>query len=206
MGDEGLLQQATGLREEARRLLFDEGLLSLISAVGPAMVVGSYVFELMAWRDVDIHVQLPHEKDVATFFDLGKAVATRFEVTQMSYSNQFIRPDQPEEYGLYWGIRILFGGGIWKVDLWGFGEQAYGQAADSVEALRERLAAADRLAVLRIKDGVCQRPEYRKETRAVDIYRAVMEGGVRTVEEFDEWRMLRMGADLKPNTDGRRQG
>jgi hypothetical protein len=62
------------------------------------------------------------------------------------------------------------------------------------EALRGRLAGADRLALLRVKDAACRRPEYRSAVTSLDVYEAVAGGGVRTVAQFDAWLRTRRGA------------
>ena len=204
MTDEELLKQASDLRAEANRLLYDEGLFRLINSVGPACVIGSFALDLMTWPDIDISVQLPHEKDIATFFDLGREIAPRFQATRMSFSNMFIRPDVPFEYGLYWGMRLLYGGRTWKIDLWGYGEEAYQANFEAFEKLRGQLQDADRMAILRIKNEVCQRAEYRSEILSIDVYEAVAQHRVHTIEEFDEWllrRAVRAKAGLKEIED-----
>ena len=53
---------ADELREEARTLLIESGLLELLQEkFGEAMVTGSAGYDLMAWRDIDIH--MPCEAD-----------------------------------------------------------------------------------------------------------------------------------------------
>jgi hypothetical protein len=185
--DTELQAQAGALRADADRLLDEEGLLAAVAVVGPAVVIGSYALDLMTWPDVDMSVRLPHERDVAAFFDVGRAIATRFAATRMSFANQFLRTEQQFDHGLYWGIRLLRGGREWKVDLWGYGPAAYRAHLVESEALRARLAAADRLAILRVKDAVCRRPAYRHDVTSMDVYAAVAEHGVRSVEEFDAW-------------------
>lgn len=189
MTDQELLEQAHDLRTEASRLLYDEGLFSLISSVGPACIIGSFALDLMTWPDLDVSVQLRHEKDISTFFDLGRDIANRFQATKMSFSNQSIRPDVPFDHGLYWGIRLLYGGRTWKIDLWGYGDDAYQANLKDFDRLRSRLHDVDRVAILRIKNEVCQRPEYRVQISSMQIYEAVGQCNIRTVEEFDEWRL-----------------
>jgi len=191
--DDELASQAAVLREEARRLLEDDGLLTLIKAVGPTTVIGSYTLDLMTWPDIDISLQLPHETDVATFFGLGQRVALGFQVAKMSYSNMFLRTDQAFGHGLYWGIRLIHGGGLWKIDLWAYGREAYKRHMAEFEQLRCRLANLNRAAILRIKSEVCLRPQYRADVTSMDVYEAV-EQGMRSVAEFDRWLERRVAS------------
>lgn len=174
------------LRDEATELLQECGLLSLISSHGRTRVVGSYDLDLMTWRDIDISLRLPVERDVATFFSIGDAMANRFETIRASYSNMLLRKDQVFESGLYWGIRLLHRGQTWKVDLWGFSEKEYAEKMAAYEKLRQTVDSADRLAVLRIKDVVCRWEQYRHGVYSTYIYDAVA-SGVTTVEEFRGW-------------------
>jgi len=193
MTDQELLEQAHDLRTEASRLLYNEGLFSLISSVGPACIIGSFALDLMTWPDLDISVQLPDDKDISTFFDLGREIANKFQATKMSFSNQFIRPDVPFDHGLYWGIQLLYAGRTWKIDLWGYGDDAYQANLKDLDRLRRQHQDANRIAILRIKNEVCQRPEYRVQISSMQIYEAVTQYHIQTAEEFDKWRLGRKG-------------
>ncbi len=182
-----LLAQAEELREEASELLVGEGLLKMIQLTGPTRVVGSYTLDLMTSRDIDFSVQLPHERDVRAFFELGRRIVDRFQVTRMHLQNVFLRPWPLRDHGLYWGVQLLHADRTWKLDIWGFGDEAYAVHAREAEELAERLAGADRETILRLKDALSQRPEYGVKLSSWDVYEAVTLHGVRTVEEFDAW-------------------
>ncbi len=184
------MRQAYVLRMGAHRLLYDEGLLDLISSVGPTCVIGSFTLDLMTWPDIDISFEIPHEKDISTFFNLGGEIIKRFNIAKMTYSNQFIRTDVPFDHGLYWGIRLLHESRTWKIDLWGYGSEAYQRHMKDFDHLRNQPQNADRIAILRIKNEVCHRPEYRGKITSFGIYEAVSKHNIKTVEEFDEWRQL----------------
>lgn len=184
--DERLLAGARRLREEAHALLYGKGVFDLIAAVGPARVVGSVDLDLMTWPDVDVNVRLPHDEDVSTFFDLGKAIAERYPAFKMGFSRHSIRPDVPIDWGLYWGVRIPHAGATWKLDLWGVGEGDFFRMADEHECLKRRLKGVDRLTVLRVKDHARRRPDY-LGGMSVRVYEAVTEHGVKTPEDFDAW-------------------
>jgi len=185
--DEQLLEQAAALRGEADDLLHQEGLLALLQSYGPAAVIGSYTLDLMTWPDLDLSVRLPDALDVSTFFAIGNRIVTTFHVAKMSYSNHFVRTDVPFDRGLFWGIRLLYRGRTWKLDLWGYGEEGYRASGERFERLRKRLEQADRMAILRIKDVMCREENYRLEVSSLQIYEAVLEDGVKTVEGFRSW-------------------
>ena len=44
-----------------------------------------------------------------------------------------------------------------------------------------------RVHILAIKEAVCGLPEYRRELLSVHIYEAVLDRGVRGIEQFKDW-------------------
>jgi len=187
VSDDELLAQADNLREEARTLLHEEGLLSIIKQVGPVCVIGSYALNLMTWRDLDISVQLPDENDIPGFYDIGHRIVEKFQVARMTFNNPVLLPSFPYDRGLYLGPHMLYRGQNWKVDLWGYGKDDYQMNLHKFEGLSNELRDADRLSILRIKNEVCKRPEYIHEITSIDIYKAVVKHHIKTVKEFDEW-------------------
>ena len=184
---DNILAEAGELRSEAEALLIGHGLLKMIESIGPTRVVGGYALDLMTCLDLDFSLELPHELDIPTFFELGRRVLGKFEVTRMQYENVFLRPFGSFDHGLYWGIQLIHSGRTWNLDIWGYGNAAYAAHVRDFEELASRLANVDRCAVLRIKHAVRCRPEYGVKLSSWDVYEAITRHGVRSVEEFDAW-------------------
>jgi hypothetical protein len=55
------------------------------------------------------------------------------------------------------------------------------------EELRERITAEQRIAVLRIKDHWHRQPAYPHHVGGLDIYTAVLDDGIRTLDQFAAW-------------------
>ena len=188
MSDKKIVKHSRLLRHEASELLDKEGLLSMLNAFGTTQVIGSYTLDTMTWPDIDISMNLPDEQNVERFFELGKRIATKFQITKMSYSNHFIRNFPGYDHGLYWGIQLRYAEREWKVDLWGYGDTDYQKHIAEFDALHQRLQQADRTAILRIKHVICQHPDYRGNVyNSMAIYRAVLEDKVESVDEFKAW-------------------
>ena len=188
MTDKEIFKHSRSLRNEAGNLLNHEGLLPLLKSFGTTRVIGSYTLDTMTWRDIDISMILPDEQDVELFFEIGRRIATKFEITKMSYSNHFIRNFPGFDHGLYWGIQLLYADQEWKIDLWGYGETDYETHIADFDVLHNQLQQADRTAILRIKHAVSQRPDYRGDVyNSMAIYRAVLKGKVKSLEEFNAW-------------------
>ena len=74
------------IRAEADEIL-RAGLRSLLNRHGEVHVVGSYVLELMTWRDLDIHV-VQEDLDVGRFFDFGAGIARLLKPHRMHFRDE----------------------------------------------------------------------------------------------------------------------
>ncbi|CAA9373292.1 MAG: hypothetical protein AVDCRST_MAG93-8590, partial [uncultured Chloroflexia bacterium] len=66
-------ERSAMIRQEAAQILHAEGLLALLQGIGEPFVGGSYFYDLMCWRDLDIYVCAP-DITIERFFTLGAAV------------------------------------------------------------------------------------------------------------------------------------
>lgn len=188
MIDEEIVRHSKLLHQEASELLDKEGLLSILKTVGTTQVIGSYTLNMMTWPDIDISMNLPNEQNIEMFFALAKRIATKFQITKMSYSNHYIRGFPGFDHGLYWGTQLRYRGREWKIDLWGYNDTDYQKHIAEFETLRCQLQHADRDAILRIKHVICQHPDYRGNIyNSMAIYRAVLADNVESVNEFITW-------------------
>ena len=188
MTDEEIARHSKLLHQEASELLEKEGLLLMLRSFGTTRVIGSYALDTMTWPDIDISMNLPNEQNVELFFEIAKRIATKFEITKMSYSNHFIRGFPGYDHGLYWGTQLRYAEREWKIDLWGYNDTDYQTHIAEFDRLHEQLRQADHVAILRIKHVICQHPDYRGNVyNSMAIYRAVLEDKVETVDEFNAW-------------------
>lgn len=176
-----LRSQNTAPHTEADRILHTDGLLELTRACGEVLVGGSYHSELMVWRDLDLYIGMDTD-DLDVFFDLGPRIVERFHATKAFFTDA--RASDPA--GLYWGIRLGdLAGGAWKFDIWAVKPEALVQRRSSADAFVERLTAATRSAILDLKTHYWADPRYRNEITSDDIYRAVLDEGVRSPSAFE---------------------
>ena len=188
MTDQDILTHSHMLREEASNLLNKGGLLTLLNSYGTTRVIGSYTLDTMTWRDIDISIELPDEEDVGLFFEIGRKIALKFQITKMSYSNHFIRNFPGFDHGLYLGTLLLYNEHEWKIDLWGYGQTDFNAHMADFDALHKEIQQADRTALLRIKYEISQRPDYRGDVyNSMAVYQAVLNDNVKTIEDFNRW-------------------
>jgi hypothetical protein len=183
------------LKKEADLLILQCGLADLLAAYSGWFIGGSYSYDLMCWRDLDLYVLDPAH-------DLKQCFAVGYELTQKLAAKKSFFTDnvggQPS--GLYWGIRLGdTRRGAWKLDVWFLDEKGYQQHLAYSSAMRERLTAESRTSILTIKEAYWQRAAYRDTITSDMIYRAVLDYGVSTVSDFE--RLLKEHV-AEPSAEG----
>lgn len=175
--DDELIAKAESLQREAKELL-KSGLLVAFEDAYSVEVVGSVKTGLMtmARRDIDIScclVPLRPER----MLEIGQRIALRFDVARLTYINPSVLPWHDYKKGLFCGVRIrVYPETIWNVDIWAYERQDYEAAIAAHEQLAQKLALSDYITILRIKSA--------REEQSSLIYDAVLNCGVKSVEEF----------------------
>ena len=174
------------LKTEADLLIIKCGLSEILVRYSSWFIGGSYSYDLMCWRDLDIYVLDP-EHDLKQCFEIGYELTERLAAKKSRFTNS-VGNTSGEPNGLYWGIKL--GNerqGAWKLDVWFLDKAGYEQHAAYASSLREKLTVESRSAILAIKEGYWRRPEYRDTITSDMIYRAVLDHGVRTVSDFERF-------------------
>jgi len=185
-----LLQLDHELHAEGDRLLSASGLGQLLRAEGFA-AVGSYTMGTMTWRDLDFE-RTDENPDWGRHWQLGTRIARSPWVWKFSCHNAYAAPGSAGE-GLYWGLRLSdpAGGPVWKMDLWTARAAEFTAGSPHRARWSAVLNQESRVAILAIKQAVCQLPEYRHQLLSVHIYEAVLDHGVKDLEQFERWRRER---------------
>ncbi|MFD8708450.1 hypothetical protein ACFV1W_38715 [Kitasatospora sp. NPDC059648] len=197
--DDELLRHQAALQAEAEAVHADLGLDTGLGALGTPVRVGSSALGLMVRRDLDVTVVCPrldqavHERVAA----LGARLALHRRVRQVRLRNDTgAWNEDPDAYpdGLYLGLSYRSPaegsreGRDWTLDLWFVDDPARQPDLAHLRDLPPRLTPGARAAILRIKHAWAQSPDYGRTVRGWDVYRAVLEDGVRTPEEFGRRR------------------
>jgi hypothetical protein len=192
--DESLLWREARLREEAEEVAADLKLSEQLGHLGNPVWVGSAALGLMVRPDLDITV-VCQELDESAVVALGGLFALQLYVRQVTYRDDTAMwNDDPETYpdGLYLGLKYCRDPEReWNLDIWFVDEPDRQPDLAHLRTLAPRLDQERRVAILRIKDHWATRPEYGRNVRSFDVYRAVLDDGVRTPTEFDQWLMAR---------------
>lgn len=190
-----MLAEQDLLRASSDAVVDALGLNQSLAALGDPVRVGSSALGLMVRRDIDITVVCPslgmavHEAVVR----IGAELARHHRVVRVSFRNDTgswnTDPDYPDGFYLGVGYQSPLGED-WNLDIWFVDEPDRQPDLGHLRSMPARLTPETRIAILEIKLAYADRPEYGKSVTSYDIYRAVLDDGVRTAEEFDLRRAL----------------
>lgn len=181
-----LFSAEQALRAEADEMLTRSGMGAILQQAG-YHAVGSYPMHTMTWRDLDFE-RIQDAPDWGDHWEVGAKLAATGWPWRQVCTDHYRHPWRPEK-GLYWGLRVAppGGGETWKLDLWTARPEEFAPGTPKREAWASLMTEERRSYVLAVKEAVCMEPEYRKSLLSVHVYEAVLEKGVRGVEEFREW-------------------
>lgn len=177
-----LLDQAASHRRRALDIIQTLGLFERWARVGRPVLVGAVRTGLMVAFDIDMEIYAD-DPQIADGFAVLSEIALLPGVRKIRYTNN--RHDESDP-GLYWQIRYCDErGDDWKVDSWLLSENhPHAHWAEGfADAMERALTQNSRHKILQIKEAMVGEAE----VRGIDIYRAVLEGGVQTPAEFQRW-------------------
>jgi hypothetical protein len=191
---EARAETARQLRDEARQVLADTGLFALLTdRFGEPTVTGSAGYDLMVWRDIDIHLPLEAER-WGEWMAFGQDLAAQLHsvglaLHKATFINDWVDP-HPLGAGLYWGIEFKdFAANSWKLDIWGWDpfDFAVREARDA--SLRADLRGSDRDLILRLKTEARERPHYYgHHVTSWDIYQFAIARAGDSLSALERWK------------------
>jgi hypothetical protein len=179
-----VLERAEKRWKRARRIIDELDLIGRWSRFGEPVVVGSVSTGLVVAPDIDMEIYAA-DPQIAQGFQVMAEVAESSNVVRVDFKNDFDTRGQ----WLYWEIhyqdedRVL-----WNIETYfcGTGDPYAHMSERLTEAMAKVLTDEHRVAILAIKEALCE-SGLMKDLKSTDIYRAVMDDSIRTVDTFLEW-------------------
>ena len=190
------MEKSAVLKREADKLLADSGLLALLAEYGEVHLTGSYSYDLLTWRDIDICLVLITLR-AEIILDIAKRVAAIPHIGSMYYRNEYVMRTRGNPEAFFLCVDFYLPGDIkWKVDILVADDAEVQRVLQAGRAMADRLISETREAIVRIKTVICRRPGYRMKFGSRTVYEAVLDHGIRTVEEWDAWYRKKDGKQL----------
>ena len=195
-----LQERQAALQAEAKVVIAELDLRSVLGRVGHVRLVGSAVTGLMVWRDLDVHVLAPSLSARSAWAAMAP-LAAHPRMHEVRYINQADRRSflgDPRDDRFYFQLFYQTSAhDEWKLDVsfWLAGDGREDEVTYQAELVR-RLDPETRLAILWIKSLWAESPQrrdvaYGRDVSSIDLYDAVLEHAVRTPEAFDAYLAAR---------------
>ena len=175
-----MVDESSSLKREAEQIIRDLALLEFLRRYGEAQLVGSVALDLVVKRDLDLHV-LVNTPDLLGVVDA---------VYRYLLKQEHIHEVRISEYRDHGGVKVgvdTYPGttGDWSLDIW-VTDRVETTGFELVIRLREGLRPEHRHAILELKREKHRRGQLRDGLSKL-IYEAVVEKGICSVEEFNQF-------------------
>lgn len=171
------------MKKHADKILYDFGLLEKLNEYGKPHIIGSYRMDLMAWNDLDIDIE-NDDMSLEKLYSLSNWIIGTFHPTWYEAKEEL---KNKNEKIWFHGFETLIDGKLWNVDLWFFDKQTIFDAEEYCDSVSAKINAMPDLKdiIIKIKKELLKRNMYSFEQfSSMDVYDAVLNGGVTNVEKF----------------------
>ena len=173
------------IRKKAEKILEKTGLLEELAKYGEVHPIGSYRMDIMAWNDIDMDVR-NDGMNLEKLYALTNYVLETFRPVWYEAKEE-VNADGKTVW--FHGFEAVIDRELWNFDLWFFDEETIAKAEAYCDRIAEmsRDQPRSRDAILAIKQELLRRNLYGFEKYgSMDVYRAVLEQGIRDTDEFLE--------------------
>lgn len=195
LGVDQLIDRQAWLQTAARELMDDLGLRAILERAGSVRPVGSFELGLMVWPDLDLEVITPDPPRPENVLGVLRDLVLVSGVQKINYADHRDALGGEVPRGIYLGPDPEFQGVRWQVDVWFIDEDVAGARRRLTDSIREGLDDDKRRTILQIKQIAAASDRYHRGVSSVDIYRAVLDEGVTSIDEFAAY-LARTGREL----------
>lgn len=181
-------QQAEALLSEGKRVIEKLDIERQLGSMGKLHLTGSFRSGLMVKRDIDFYI-LVDEPQLQPLADLGRKLMDDPTVGKISIANHYIWPKTPGvPRSLYLCIRPVVEGELWQVDVHMMNPDDLPDKTNYPLDWEDKMTGKQKDSALMLKANLQELGRYPGEFRSADIYRAVMNDGIKTIPELQTWR------------------
>lgn len=167
-------------KTNADRILYEYGLMKRLEELGKPHIVGSYRMDMMAWNDLDINIE-NDAMSLDKMYDLSTFLINTFR--PVWYEAKEVNDDGKKVW--FHGFETTVTGELWNVDLWFLDKETISNAKKYCDNIANNTNKTQKDIIASIKNELILRGLYSFEQyKSIDVYKAVLEDGVKNVDEF----------------------
>lgn len=187
-----ILSKSKKNKLQADEIIGKSGILEILGSYGKVKVAGSYALDVMLRPDIDVYV-------VTDKHDWSKVREIHSKIIESNYfrevdfvnwldfeRNPIVDIWGPSIRGYYLRPIIPVEANLWKMDIWLITPE-YDKSAertDFYKKLLDQAGGSKKNIILEIKDSMMMNGRYIDGVDGKLIYSAVLERGIKTVDEF----------------------
>ncbi len=182
-----LLEISNDFKKKADILLSQTGLLEDLKKFGDVQTSGAYSGNVMLSGDIDVTVIRQDPYSAEEVLEILKELYLKSK-----FRSYFIKGDWDDDRkgnefpnGHYMGLKQRLDGEKWKVDIWFMSEEEFRKRqSDFLDIGKRKFSEEERLVILNLKK---ERNDHVLDISSQQIYEAVLNGGIRTLEEVKQF-------------------
>ncbi|GLY11908.1 hypothetical protein [Pseudobacillus badius] len=174
------LERAAKRKQQAEKILNELKLIEKWDTVGNCFIVGAAAYDLIVTPDIDLETfsELPNPQTIMNELALLTQHKNVIELKYRDYTGTDFN-------GHYFKLIYKADEIEWNIDMWLFSSERSGALSkDLVPFMKENLTEESRRAILDIKEALL---ELNEKYSSIFIYQAVLEFGIRHIDDFLEW-------------------
>lgn len=173
------------LKQEASRL-YDPLLKSILSPYGKIIISGSYELDIMAWRDLDIFLDVENVEQ-SDIYAISNQIFQSYKPVWFETKDTFLDESGcPKGYFIGFESKII-DNNLWNVDIWFTNAEHIEKQLMYISHLKKKITPKNRKLILLLKKLLIKQGYYGNQIFSVDVYQSVLENQVSTLEEFKIW-------------------
>lgn len=173
---------------------YDPLLKSILSPYGKIIITGSYELDVMAWRDLDLLLDVEKIKQ-SDIYAISNQIFQVYNPTWFETKDTFFDESGcPKGYFIGFESKIM-DNNLWNVDIWFTNREHIEKHLKYIDHLKEKLTLENRKLIVMLKKILIQQGDYGIKIFSVDIYQSVLEDHVSTLGEFKKWVLKNKNKD-----------
>ncbi len=182
-----LSEESKRVKSIADKILKESGIIKVLKDYGEVKIGGSYALDVMLRPDIDLFV-IAEKHDWSKILDIQRKIMETKYFREFDFLNWIDFDSDDEDFipCYYFQPWVPVGRELWKIDITLITKEydKSSEYTDHYKELLDNLDESKRIAILEIKEAMRKGKKYIEGVDGKLIYKAVLENGIATPEEF----------------------